>query len=154
MKKKIVKVHKNKREATIKQYETFFYVLQEEKDKNDCVILTFSRDLSSHKNKDEILRLEDEFNSLKVPSLQPLIVLASIAFVLLSALLICILIFKDTAYKDIFIYSLGIPSIIVVVIMSGFYYFRMSRLNRHIALGDKAENSILKRLEEIKNENE
>lgn len=154
MKKKVVKIDTSEKDIVIKEYENFFYNVEDEVEKDNKTIITFSRDIDKHKNKNEILQLEDEYNSLKIPPFTPLVVLASLSFILLTALLICIFVFKDASDKNVYIISLGIPSALCVVLLSGYYYFRMSRTNRNVLLGLKTKEKIFKRLEEIRNENE
>lgn len=154
MKKKTIKVDIVDKENIIKQYNSFYYVLENEIVDGDKIYLTFSRDLTNHKRKNEILQLEDEFNSFKIPSFIPIIVLSILSFLLLTALLICIFVFKDSPDKNIYVFSLGIPSALCVCLMSGYYYFRTSRMNRNITTFNTEKEKIFKKLEEIKNEDE
>ena len=149
MKKRIIITTSDKVEIIKEEMNIFSYSLLNMVSKGDNIKLTFIRE---EEVSDKLSILEDEYNSLKIPSFKPLIILMIITFILLTALLIGVFAFKDNEVKDIYLLALGIPSAISFIILSGYYYFRTSRMNKFIAGGDKLKEEILNKAKELNNE--
>ena len=148
MKKRIVITKKENIENVTNELATFSYVLKDSVFKGDNVKLIFVRE---EEISNELFELEEKYNSFNIPSFVPLIILMALTFVLLTALLIGIIILKDSSFKDIYLIALGIPSAISFISLSGYYYFRTSRMNKFIYGGDKLKEQIIKKAKEIKN---
>ena len=149
MKKRIILVDKENVKQTIEEMDVFSYSLLDKSNKGKKVKLTFIREKEIS---DELLTLEEEYHSLRIPSFKPLIILMVITFVLLTALLVGVLLIKDESIKDIYIYALGIPSAISFIALSGYYYFRTARMNKFISGGDKLRQGVINKAKELKDE--
>lgn len=149
MKKRVITTNKENSEKIKEEMSIFSYSLKETNIHNDKVKMIFVRKKEINNN---LLVLEDEYNSLKIPSIIPLIILMIITFVLLTALLVGVLVFKDENIKNIYLLAIGIPSVISFISLSGYYYFRTLRMNKFIAGGDKLKEEILKKAKELNDE--
>lgn len=149
MKKRVITTNKENSEKIKEEMSIFSYSLKETNIHNNKVKMIFVREKEIN---NDLLVLEDEYNSLKIPSIIPLIILMIITFVLLTALLVGVLIFKDENIRNIYLLAFGIPSAISFISLSGYYYFRTLRMNKFIAGGDKLKEEILNKAKELNNE--
>ena len=124
MEKRLIKTTKENKAQIIDEMSAFLYVLKKEQIIGENVHLTFVRDA---KIDDELARLEDEYNSYKIPSIWPLVILMVITFILLTLLLIFVLMFKNSTDKDAYFIGFGVPSALSFIALSGYYYFRTFR---------------------------
>lgn len=146
MEKKVCIVPTYEKDNKIEEMTNFYYVLEKEEVKNSRTILTFTRDISTHPDKQKILCLEEEYKSYFIPPFYITIILFIVSFLLITALLISFFLARNLI---IYFVIASVPALFA----SGIYSrFRTSRITKNINHG-KEKEKILNKLKEIK-ENE